>query len=145
PWSSSPGWIGCLFRSGADATQTIADFDRRGIQLVAIAEGLDVTNPYGRAMAQMASVFAELERAMIRERTRAAMKVKRDRRERTSGHEPYGWDFGANGRLIENHREQKAVARMKRLRGQGRSLRGSTTGASSRSGGKRWIHSSVLR
>ena len=28
-----------------------------------------MTNPYGRAMAQMASVFAELERAMIRERT----------------------------------------------------------------------------
>src|SRR5438093_1737250 len=29
-----------------------------------------MTNPYGRAMAQMARVFAELERAMIRERTR---------------------------------------------------------------------------
>jgi len=43
-----------------------------------------MTNPYGRAMAQMASVFAELERAMIRERTRAAMKVKRGRKERIS-------------------------------------------------------------
>jgi DNA invertase Pin-like site-specific DNA recombinase len=44
-----------------------------GIELVAIAEGFDMTNPYGRAMAQMASVFSELERAMIRERTRAAV------------------------------------------------------------------------
>jgi len=51
-----------LFRSVADAAQTIADFDRRGIELVSIAEGFDMTNPYGRAMAQMASVFAELER-----------------------------------------------------------------------------------
>jgi DNA invertase Pin-like site-specific DNA recombinase len=68
-----------MFRSVADAAQTIADFDRQGIELVSIAEGFDMTNPYGRAMAQMASVFAELERAMIRERTRAAMKVKRDR------------------------------------------------------------------
>src|SRR5207249_4842995 len=41
-----------LFRSVADAAQTIADFERRGIQLVAIAEGFDTTNPYGRAMAQ---------------------------------------------------------------------------------------------
>jgi len=37
-----------LFRSVADAAQTIADFDRRGIQLVAIAEGFDMTNPHGR-------------------------------------------------------------------------------------------------
>jgi DNA invertase Pin-like site-specific DNA recombinase len=31
-----------LFRSVADATQTIADFDRLGIELVAISEGLDM-------------------------------------------------------------------------------------------------------
>ena len=58
-----------LFRSVADDAQSIVDFDKMGIELVAIAEGFDMTNPYGRAMAQMASVFAELERAMIRERT----------------------------------------------------------------------------
>src|SRR5207302_10212473 len=73
-----------LFRSVADAATVIADFDRKGIQLVAVAEGFDMTNPYGRAMAQMASVFAELERAMIRERTKSAMSVKRSRAERMS-------------------------------------------------------------
>jgi DNA invertase Pin-like site-specific DNA recombinase len=86
-----------LFRSVADAAQTIADFDKKGIKLVAVAEGFDMTNPYGRAMAQMASVFAELERAMIRERTRAAMRVKRDRRERISGHLPFGSELGHDG------------------------------------------------
>src|ERR1700716_1231563 len=99
-----------LFRSVADAAQTIADFDKKGIELVAIAEGFDMTNPYGRAMAQMASVFAELERAMIRERTKAAMNVKRGRKERISGHEPYGWDFGPKGKLVENAKEQKICA-----------------------------------
>jgi hypothetical protein len=44
-----------LFRSVADAANVIADFDKKVIQLVAIAEGFDVTNPFGRAMAQMAS------------------------------------------------------------------------------------------
>src|SRR5262249_40481249 len=98
-----------LFRSVADAAQTIASFDKLGIELVAISEGFDMTNPYGRAMAQMASVFAELERAMIRERTKAAMKVKRGRGERMSHHVPFGWDEGPNGVLVENPSEQKVI------------------------------------
>jgi DNA invertase Pin-like site-specific DNA recombinase len=84
-----------LFRSVADAATVIADFDKKGIELVAMAEGFDLTSFYGRAMAQMASVFAELERAMIRDRTRSALRVKRSRGERISGHAPYGWDCSA--------------------------------------------------
>src|SRR5260370_27026206 len=95
------------FRSVDAADQPIGEFDRHGIELVAICEGFDMTNPYGRAMAQMASVFAELERAMIQERTRAAMKVKHGRKERISGHAPYGCAFGPRGRLVENAKEQK--------------------------------------
>jgi DNA invertase Pin-like site-specific DNA recombinase len=44
-----------LFRSVADAAQTIVDFDRMGIELVSIAEGYDTMNPEVRAMAQMAA------------------------------------------------------------------------------------------
>jgi DNA invertase Pin-like site-specific DNA recombinase len=138
-----------LFRSVADAAQTIVDFDRMGIELVAIAEGFDMTNPYGRAMAQMASVFAELERAMIRERTRAAMKVKRGRCERVSRHAPYGWDFGPDGVLVENALEQKELAWIQRLHGQGKSLRVIAEMLNNRGvepkRAKRWRHSSVLR
>jgi hypothetical protein len=62
--------------------------------------------------------------AMIRERTRAAMKVKRGRKERISGHAPFGWDFGSGGRLVENAKEQKAVAWILNLHKRGESLRG---------------------
>jgi DNA invertase Pin-like site-specific DNA recombinase len=113
-----------LFRSVADAANVIEEFDKRGIKLVAIAENLDMTSPYGRAMAQMASVFAELQRAMIRERTRSAMSVKRSRGERISGHAPYGWDFGRGSLLVENVREQKVIARMRRMQAEGMSYRG---------------------
>jgi DNA invertase Pin-like site-specific DNA recombinase len=109
-----------LFRSVADAANTIADFDRKGIELVAISEGFDMTNPYGRAMAQMASVFAELERAMIRERTRVAMTVKRNRGERISRHAPFGWEFGPDGRLVENPTEQETICLMRRLQAEGK-------------------------
>src|SRR5262249_10375675 len=113
-----------LVRSAADAANVIDEFDKKGIQLVSIGEGFDMTCPYGRAMAQMASVFAELERAMIRERTRSAMSVKRSRGERISGYAPYGWDFGRGGQLLPNAREQKVIARVRQLRAEGLSYRG---------------------
>src|SRR6185369_11560944 len=99
-----------LFRSVADAAQTIADFDKRGIELVAISEGFDMISAYRRAMAQMASVFAELERAMIRERTKAAMNIKRGRNERMSHQVPFGWDEGEHGILEWNEKQQRAIA-----------------------------------
>jgi len=136
-----------LFRSVADPASVIAEFDNKGIQLVAIAEGFDMTSPYGRAMAQMASVFAELERAMIRERTRSSTSVKRFRGERISGNAPYGWDFGSGGRLVANSLEQDIIARMRRLRAEGLSFRGIATRLDGKGilpkRGKRWIHTTV--
>jgi len=136
-----------LFRSVADAASVIADFDKKGIQLVAIAEAFDMSSPYGRAMAQMASVFAERERAMIRERMRSAMNVKRSRGERISGHAPYGWDFGSGGGLVANSLEQEIIARMRQLRAGGLSFRGIATRPDGEGilpkRGKRWIHTTV--
>jgi site-specific DNA recombinase len=138
-----------LFRSVADAATTIADFDRKGINLVAISEGFDMTNPYGRAMAQMASVFAELERAMIRERTRSALGVKRTRGERISRHAPFGWDFGPEGHLVENAGEQEARQLIRQLRVDGMSYREialhlQERGIPSKQGGQ-WVHTAVRR
>jgi DNA invertase Pin-like site-specific DNA recombinase len=136
-----------LFRSVADAANVIADFNKRGIELVAIAEGFDMSSPYGRAMAQMASVFAELERAMIPERTRSAMSVKRSRGERISGHAPFGWDFGARGLLVEDACEQKIIARIRQLHAEGSSYRGIATRLNSEGilpkRGRRWGHTTV--
>jgi DNA invertase Pin-like site-specific DNA recombinase len=138
-----------LFRSVADAAQTIAEFDKKGIELVAIVEGFDMTSAYGRAMAQMASVFAELERAMIRERTKAAMNVKRGRNERMSHQVPFGWDEGAEGILVWNDTEQSAITWMRQLQRDGKSLRQIATLLNERGvepkQAKRWLHSSVLR
>ena len=78
-------------------------------------------------MAQMASVFAELERALIQERTRSAMSMKRSRGERISGYAPFGWDIGSGGSLIENCRERRIIARMRQLRTEGMSIRGIAT------------------
>jgi DNA invertase Pin-like site-specific DNA recombinase len=136
-----------LFRSVADAASIIAEFDKKSVQLVAIAEGFDTTNPYGRSMAQITSVFAELERARIRERTRSAMNVKRSRGERISGYAPFGWDFDACGRLVANFREQQGIAYMRQLRAEGLSFRGIASRLNDEGippkRGRQWMHTTV--
>jgi DNA invertase Pin-like site-specific DNA recombinase len=44
------------------------------VSLYADKEAMDATTPHGKAMLQMAAVFAELERGMIRERVMAGLQ-----------------------------------------------------------------------
>jgi DNA invertase Pin-like site-specific DNA recombinase len=62
-----------LGRSTATVATTLAELDAAGVSIYADREGMDATTPHGRAMLQMAAVFAELERGMIRERVNAGL------------------------------------------------------------------------
>jgi DNA invertase Pin-like site-specific DNA recombinase len=66
-----------LSRSVIDAAQLIETARNEGWNLVALDLGVDFSTAAGSAMAQMTAVFAELERRLIGERTRAALAVKR--------------------------------------------------------------------
>ena len=66
-----------LSRSVIDAAQTIERARREGWNLVALDLGVDFSTPSGEAMAHMTAVFAQLERRLIGERTRAALAVRR--------------------------------------------------------------------
>src|SRR5262249_56319267 len=76
-----------------------------------------------------------------------AMSVKGSRGERISGHAPFGWDFGPDGHLVENAREQKIIALVRRLRAEGLSYRGIATQLDEEGilpkRGRRWIHTTV--
>lgn len=52
---------------------------RHGWKLVMLDPAVDTTTPYGRATAQMAGVWAELEGALISQRTREALEHARAR------------------------------------------------------------------
>jgi hypothetical protein len=60
---------------------------------------------------------------------------------------PYGSDFGVNGRLVANHREQNIIARMRQHRAEGMSYRGIATRLHDEGilpkRGKRWDHTTV--
>lgn len=62
-----------LGRSTAMVANALAELDAAGVAIYADREAMDATTPHGRAMLQMAAVFAELERGMIRERVIAGL------------------------------------------------------------------------
>jgi DNA invertase Pin-like site-specific DNA recombinase len=62
-----------LGRSTRAVVNALADLEVAGVAIYADKEAVDATTPHGRAMLQMAAVFAELERAMIRERVLAGL------------------------------------------------------------------------
>ena len=61
-------------RSLADLVTTLQELTQLGIGFISLNEALDLTTPAGRAMAGMLSVFAELEREIIRERVKAGIR-----------------------------------------------------------------------
>jgi DNA invertase Pin-like site-specific DNA recombinase len=66
-----------LSRSLLDFARIMADAQRQGWQLVALDSPADPSTPQGEAMATMLAMFAQLERRLIGERTRAALAEKR--------------------------------------------------------------------
>ncbi|OJY72359.1 MAG: resolvase [Rhodospirillales bacterium 70-18] len=63
-----------LGRSTAMVATALAELEAAGVSIYADKEAMDATTPHGRAMLQMAAVFAELERGMIRERVMAGLE-----------------------------------------------------------------------
>ena len=66
-----------LGRSLQDLVAFLADIHAKGIELYLHQQGIDTTTPSGRAMFQMMGVFAEFERAMLRERVLAGLRRAR--------------------------------------------------------------------
>lgn len=67
-------WSVCrLGRSLPDLVSFLGDLQARGVDLYLHIQGLDTSTPSGRMLFQMLGVFAEFERAMIRDRVMAGL------------------------------------------------------------------------
>lgn len=66
-----------LSRSLKDLLTILEKFERQGVGFVSVTEQLDTTSAAGRAMMRMVGVFAEFERDLIRERTKAGLLQSR--------------------------------------------------------------------
>lgn len=120
---------------------------KRGASIVS-ADGIG--NGQGPADDFMRSVMdaaAQLERGLIRQRTRAAMAAKRKAGERT-GEVPFGWTVAADGRLIEVAAEQLVIRRIQECREAGVSLRRiaqilTDARVITKKGGTEWSHTTI--
>jgi len=77
-----------LGRSLPDLVSFLNDAHAKNVDLYLHQQGLDTSTPSGRMMFQMLSVFAEFERAMIRERIMAGLR----RTTKKSGRKPMPQD-----------------------------------------------------
>lgn len=138
-----------LTRSVRDLADLLERFERRGVALVSVSESLDTGTAAGRLVLNVMMSVAQWEREAIGERTREAMRHKREKGERV-GTVPFGFQLAADGRTIQPREdEQRIVATMQALRANGLTLR-AIAAAMNRQGqttrrGSAWRHQYIAR
>jgi site-specific DNA recombinase len=113
-----------LDRLGRDASESLALFKRfrnGKVGLVSVVDQVDLATAHGRAMAGVSAVFAELERALIAQRTSDALAELKSQL-RPWNHPPLGWT-AVDGQLVRVESEQATVALMRDSRAAGLSYR----------------------
>lgn len=112
-----------LTRSVADLAELLKRFERRGVSLVSVADSLDTRSAAGRLVLNIMVSVSQWEREAIGERTRDAMRHKRDKGERV-GTLPFGARLAADGVQLEaDEAEQALLSRMRTLKADGLSTR----------------------
>jgi DNA invertase Pin-like site-specific DNA recombinase len=99
-----------LGRSLQDLLSLLGELHAKGVDLYLHQQGLDTSTPSGRAMFQMMGVFAEFERAIIRERVMAGLARARK-------------DGTRLGRKPLEDTDAAKVAAIRALRGKGTGIR----------------------
>jgi DNA invertase Pin-like site-specific DNA recombinase len=139
-----------LFRNSADAMWTIEGWDNDGISthlLDVNGMGLDTSSPMGKLILTMMAGFAQLERSLIKERTKTAMQHKKSTKKKYC-REVYGYENAENGDMVANEQEQATITLIKQLRESGKSLRAIAThltqlGIKTKRGGTTWVHTTI--
>lgn len=112
-----------LSRSQKDTLWLIEDcFLPNGVDFASMQESLDTSTPFGRAMVGLLSVFNQLERESIKERTFGGrVERAKDGLWHGGGFDPIGYDY-VNGELVVNQQEAAQVRRVFDLYASGASV-----------------------
>ena len=142
------------FRNATDCLNTVEQWEAKRVALHIVDLGgnaIDTTSAAGRFMLVVLAGAAEMERNLTRERTRAAMAIKKANGERV-GAVPYGYDLADDGTmLVENVAEQAVIRDIRALRADGRKLKQiaaalTDRGVPTKTGrSKEWSHQTVAR
>ena len=113
-----------LFRSAVDALLTVERLKKLGVKLHLIDLGGDISgNGLSKLFLTIAAAFAEAERDRIIERiVNTKADQKKQGRFLGGARPPFGY-ASMDGNLVPRPGEQEAIALMKRMRAEGKSLR----------------------
>jgi len=110
--------ISRLSRSISDLSATVDRLESAGVSLHVVSRDLTIdptqSDPMTEAMMYLMGVFAQLERDMLRERTRSGIRAAQ-REGKHTGRTPYGFDTDADGYLTPNEDYETAVVALERL------------------------------
>jgi len=116
-----------LFRDALDCLSVVKEWNKQGISVQLLDLGVDTNTPQGKAFLTNAAAYAELERNLISERTKEALKQVRAQGG-TLGSDGYGWsrsdDVDANGRrkIVIDTEEFQTLIECRTLREMGWTL-----------------------
>lgn len=115
-----------LFRDAGDCLNVTKEWDKTGASLHLVdmdGQAVDTNSAMGRFFLTVMAGVAEMERNLIRERTKMAMAHKKAKKQRV-GSVPYGYRLAVDGvSLEEEPKEQDVIAKARRIRVKGNSLR----------------------
>lgn len=80
-----------LARNQRDFLNLLDELANNGVEVASVSEPFDTSTYMGRAMRNLLGVFAEMEREMISERTRAKMEASRQQGYHMGGMVPFGY------------------------------------------------------
>jgi DNA invertase Pin-like site-specific DNA recombinase len=113
-----------LFRSALDALRAVEDLKSRGVSLVLLDLGGDISgNGLSKLFLTIAAAFAEAERDRIRERITQVKRDQRQRRRYLGGKVPFGFRVGPDGGLEPVPDQQAVIRRAAEMRAGGAPLR----------------------
>lgn len=138
-----------LSRSTSDAIRLGQQLDRKGIALVSVSEQIDRSTPHGAFQFELLCSLNALEREIGRARTKTAMGELRRQGRRISRYAPYGYDLGADRKLVINKTEQVIINEMRKMREDGETLDEIATHLDAKGiktkNGKRWLRTTINR
>lgn len=112
-----------MFRSAADALNSLDGMKKQGVSLHLIDLGGDCTgNGVAKLVFHILAAVAEAERERITERITEVKARQREEGKFIGGRVPFGWKL-AKGGLVEDRFQQDALRVMERLKRDGKSLR----------------------